>query len=276
MRPEPTLFATLVLSRPAPLLRHLRRGFVMVLVATGYLAIIGALLLLQLLVVESMPPPKAVTGPVIIFHPPPRDAASSGGERRGGPARPTGPAAVTAAPPTLQPPAPLPMVVPLAPPADMRTSEARTVPDTGVDPAGPAGGGGGPDDSEAIGPAGPGGGGCPTCPPGETGPGPGPGVYPDDTPGIIPPVVIPSTRALPKYPDLARRAFVQGSVILLIVIDADGRVGEIQVLSSPDPRFGFDLAAIEAVKQWRYRPAMLGRRRVAVQASVMVEFSLSR
>lgn len=48
------------------------------------------------------------------------------------------------------------------------------------------------------------------------------------------------------------------------------------MLSSPDPRFGFDLAAIEAVKQWRYRPAMLGRRRVAVQASVMVEFSLSR
>jgi protein TonB len=89
-------------------------------------------------------------------------------------------------------------------------------------------------------------------------------------------MLIVSSRALPKYPDIARRAGVQGTVVLLVVIDRDGRVGEIEVLRSPDPRFGFDLAAVEAVKQWRYRPALLGGRAVTVQASVMVEFTLSR
>jgi protein TonB len=88
--------------------------------------------------------------------------------------------------------------------------------------------------------------------------------------------VIVSTRTLPKYPELARRARVEGSVILLITIDREGRVGEVEVLRSPDPRYGFDLAAIEAVRQWRYRPALLDGRPVAVQASVMVEFAIGR
>jgi protein TonB len=96
------------------------------------------------------------------------------------------------------------------------------------------------------------------------------------TPGLEPPVVIPSTRAHPDYPDIARKARVTGSVLLLIVIDKEGRVGSIEVLQAPDARFGFELAAIEAVKRWRYRPARLGGRPVAVQASVRIEFTLAR
>jgi protein TonB len=100
-------------------------------------------------------------------------------------------------------------------------------------------------------------------------------VYDEGHPDITPPVQRP-TRAYPRYPELARKAGVQGTVVLLIVIDQDGRVGEIEVLRSPDPRFGFDLAAIEAVKQWRYQPALLAGRPVAVQASVTIEFTISR
>jgi outer membrane biosynthesis protein TonB len=47
-------------------------------------------------------------------------------------------------------------------------------------------------------------------------------------------------------------------------------------MSAPDPRYGFDLATLEAVKQWRYQPALLGGRPVAVQASITFEFSISR
>jgi outer membrane biosynthesis protein TonB len=50
----------------------------------------------------------------------------------------------------------------------------------------------------------------------------------------------------------------------------------VQVIRSPDQRWGFDLAAIEAVKRWRYRPALLDGRPVAVYAQVMVEFTLAR
>jgi protein TonB len=272
MSPEHPIFTTLVVSRRAAPFRHLPRAAIMVLVFAGYLVVVGALLLLQLLCIETMPPPKAATGPVIIFHPPPQAGGGGAGERRSG-----APAEQAVTPPIIHPPIAPPTVVPLAPPVDERAEEIETSSRSGAETIGSTGDGPGGDgpDGEPTGGAGPGGG-CPTCPPGTGHGGPGPDIYPDDAPGIVPPVVIPSTRALPNYPALARRALVQGSVILLIVIEADGRVGEIQVLSSPDPRFGFDLAAIEAVKQWRYRPAMFGRRPVAVQASVIVEFSLSR
>ena len=271
MSPERPIFSALVVSRPAAPFRHLPRVAVMALVSAGYLAIVGALLLLQLLCIETMPPPKAATGPVLIFHPPPRAGNAGAGERRGG-----APPAQAVTPPAIHPPAALPTVVPLAPPVDDRAEDVESSFRPGTDAFGAAGHGPGGDGSDRETTGGAGGGGCSTCPPGAAREGTGQDIYPDDTPGIVPPVVIPSTRALPGYPALARRALVQGSVILLIVIESDGRVGEIQVVSSPDPRFGFDLAAIEAVKQWRYRPAMLGRRPVAVQASVIVEFSLSR
>ena len=65
-------------------------------------------------------------------------------------------------------------------------------------------------------------------------------------------------------------------MILLIVVEKDGTVGSIEVVRSPDQRWGFDLAAIDAVKQWRYQPALLQGRPVAAYITVMVEYSLSR
>ena len=62
----------------------------------------------------------------------------------------------------------------------------------------------------------------------------------------------------------------------MIAIDADGAVGEVQVLRSPNERWGFDESAIVAVKSWRYRPARMHGEAVAVYAQVMVEFTLSR
>jgi len=94
--------------------------------------------------------------------------------------------------------------------------------------------------------------------------------------GLIPPRIIPSSRALPQYPDLARRAGLQGTVVLLVVVEADGSVGEIEVIRSPDQRWGFDLAAIGAVKEWRYEPALMNDKPVAAYIQVMVEFALSR
>jgi protein TonB len=96
------------------------------------------------------------------------------------------------------------------------------------------------------------------------------------TPGLVPPRIIPSSRALPQYPAAARRAGLLGTVILMIVVDADGSVGQIEVLRSPDQRWGFDLSAIDAVKQWRYEPALMNGKAVAAYITVMVEFTLSR
>jgi TonB family protein len=75
----------------------------------------------------------------------------------------------------------------------------------------------------------------------------------------------------PVYPDLARQAGVQGAVRLNIVIDKQGRVSDIRVIS------GHPLlipAALDAVKQWGYKPTLLNGQPVEVATEVSVPFVL--
>lgn len=80
-------------------------------------------------------------------------------------------------------------------------------------------------------------------------------------------------RIIPVYPPLARQARVQGTVRLLGVIAKDGTIQQLQVLS------GHPLlvpAAVEAVKQWLYRPTLLNGEAVEVMAPIDVNFTLSQ
>src|SRR5919106_5587068 len=70
--------------------------------------------------------------------------------------------------------------------------------------------------------------------------------------GIEPPRKIADVP--PVYPSMARMAHVAGLVILEAVIDARGNVASVQVLRSSPL---LDQAAIDAVRQWRYTPALL-------------------
>ncbi len=58
----------------------------------------------------------------------------------------------------------------------------------------------------------------------------------------------------PRYTEAAFKAKYQGKVELLAVIAADGHPGRIQVLKGVG--FGLDQSAIEAVRKWRFRPAV--------------------
>jgi protein TonB len=91
---------------------------------------------------------------------------------------------------------------------------------------------------------------------------------------IVRPELIPDSKIEPHFPELARITRVPGSVELRAVIDEDGTVKEIEVVACDQPSFGFEEAAIEAVRQWRYRPATLRGRPVAVYLVVLVEFKL--
>ncbi len=76
----------------------------------------------------------------------------------------------------------------------------------------------------------------------------------------------------PTYPPLARTARVQGSVLLAAVIGKDGTVQNLHVIS------GHPLltqAALEAVKQWRYKPYILNGEPVEVDTQVTVNFTLA-
>jgi len=88
------------------------------------------------------------------------------------------------------------------------------------------------------------------------------------------PVLIQETKVQPEYPELARIARVEGSVILQAVIQSDGSVAEVEVLRCNRPDRGFEDSAIAAVRQWKYKPALQNGKPVAVYFNVYVEFKL--
>jgi len=76
----------------------------------------------------------------------------------------------------------------------------------------------------------------------------------------------------PSYPPLAKAARIQGHVLLQAEISKDGTIQNLQLISG-HPMLA--PAAIEAVKQWRYKPYLLNGEPVAVETQVDVIFSLS-
>jgi protein TonB len=104
---------------------------------------------------------------------------------------------------------------------------------------------------------------------GEGGPGFEHGVDPVEVTGdMVRPVLL--AKVEPSYPQVARRAGLRGRVILRAVIAENGNVESVEVLSVTNPIFSD--AAVDAVRQWRYRPASMGGRPVRVYLSVVVEF----
>jgi protein TonB len=76
----------------------------------------------------------------------------------------------------------------------------------------------------------------------------------------------------PEYTEEARRAKTQGTCILWLIVDAEGRPRDIRIVRGLG--FGLDAKAIEAVKQWRFEPALKDGKPVNVQISVEVGFRL--
>jgi protein TonB len=87
------------------------------------------------------------------------------------------------------------------------------------------------------------------------------------SPGVIKGLLI--YRVEPAYPPLAQQARIQGVVVLTALIDKGGNVQSLQLVS------GHPLlarAAIDAVKQWRYRPFLLNGQPLEVETTVTVNF----
>jgi len=76
----------------------------------------------------------------------------------------------------------------------------------------------------------------------------------------------------PSYPTLARAARVQGEVVLNAIIDVNGQITNLQLVSGHPMLVP---AAIEAVKLWRYKPYLLNGTPVEVETTITVIFTLS-
>jgi TonB family protein len=82
----------------------------------------------------------------------------------------------------------------------------------------------------------------------------------------------PTFQPDPEYSEEARKAKYQGTCVLMLVVGPDGHPRDIRVGRSLG--LGLDEKAVEAVKQWRFEPAMKDGKPVAVAISVQVEFRL--
>ena len=78
----------------------------------------------------------------------------------------------------------------------------------------------------------------------------------------------------PQYTSEAMSELIEGAVWLEAVVLPDGTVGDIAVTRSLDTRFGLDVAAIVAAKQWRFAPGIRAGVPVAVKATLALEFNL--
>lgn len=78
-------------------------------------------------------------------------------------------------------------------------------------------------------------------------------------------------QVMPVYPEIAKTAHIQGTVILHAIISKEGAVQELQYISGPPLLMR---SAMDAVRQWRYRPTLLNGEPVQVDTTISVVFTL--
>jgi TonB family protein len=88
--------------------------------------------------------------------------------------------------------------------------------------------------------------------------------------GMSPPVVV--RRIEPRYTDDARDARLVGTVILQAIIETDGTAKILKIVK-PLP-LGLTESAVEAIRQWRFTPAMQGGKAIPVSLNIEVAFNL--
>jgi TonB family protein len=90
--------------------------------------------------------------------------------------------------------------------------------------------------------------------------------------GVVPPKLIKSVN--PIYPEEAKKAGIEGIVILEATTDEYGRVVDVKVVKSVDPTL--DQAALDAVKQWVYEPKVIDGKRRGITFTATVRFTLDK
>jgi periplasmic protein TonB len=76
----------------------------------------------------------------------------------------------------------------------------------------------------------------------------------------------------PVYPEEARAQRVSGAVVLHAIIDQEGRIDKLSVISGPEVLRG---SALSAVRQWTYKHYQLNARPMSVETTVTVNFTPS-
>ncbi len=84
-----------------------------------------------------------------------------------------------------------------------------------------------------------------------------------------PPKLLKTLR--PKYPDEAFRKRRNGKVLVMAVVDASGRVLDVEILESSE---GFEAAALDCVRGWKFKPAAKDGKPVGTVVTAPVNFTI--
>ena len=94
------------------------------------------------------------------------------------------------------------------------------------------------------------------------------------TQGVQSPQVVKDVK--PSYTADAMRARIEGLVEVEAIVLADGKVGDVRVVRSLDKEYGLDDQAVQAVKQWEFKPGRKDGQAVPVLVNIELTFSQRR
>jgi TonB family protein len=97
-------------------------------------------------------------------------------------------------------------------------------------------------------------------------------VYDACTPGLVAPVVVRQVK--PDYSPAAMHAQKSGTVVLGVVIEPTGLVGDVSVVNSIDRIHGLDTEAVRVARRWVFTPGRFAGRPVPVRANIRIEFKM--
>ena len=89
--------------------------------------------------------------------------------------------------------------------------------------------------------------------------------------GVVAPRLVKDEK--PNYTAAAMQEKIAGRVLLEVVVNADGKVGDVRVTQSLDREYGLDDQAVAAVKQWEFKPGT--RDGVAIPVVVKIEMTFT-
>ena len=93
------------------------------------------------------------------------------------------------------------------------------------------------------------------------------------TPVVIEAVPLYKVNPLPEYPRIARKRGYQGTVVLEVLVDQNGRVGDLRLFTSSGHSI-LDRSAMASVKGWLFEPGMKGNKKLDMWVRVPIRFEL--
>ena len=86
----------------------------------------------------------------------------------------------------------------------------------------------------------------------------------------------PIHQVRPQYTKEAMAAGIEGPVLLTLVVQKDGTVGQVTIVRSLDKVYGLDESAITAARQWRFEPGQKDGKAVTVEVTLELTFTLRK